>query len=166
MILRMRAEGGRPDGWKVLRRRLSSWRREWVPRLSNARDRSAVTAVFLTFAVVGAPLSSVVRRACDQCPPTCPMHRTKEPQKHRPSCHSASPEGNGQASDASSRPRFGRPPCSNHGVLPGVAMAPMVLPDSLRARFLPVTSAAPSWAEVDPARPAEPPDTPPPISLV
>jgi hypothetical protein len=145
---------------------VASFRSAWLPRLAEPRDRAAVTAVFLALALVGAPLTGSIRAVCDQCPVTCPMHQPAKAKQRKPSCHAAGPSAaheEGTDAGPSRGVGFTRPPCSHHGVVPGVALAPMILPGAVRSEFVPVTQGLRDPAPLGHVRANDPPDTPPPI---
>lgn len=140
-------------------------RGEWLPRLDDPRERSAVAAVLLSLALVGAPLMSSLSAVCDQCPVTCPMHQRVKPPQNKPSCHAGGAQSHHQADGkhGSNKVGFTRPPCSHHGVVPGVALAPMLLPGAIHTQYVPVARGIGALAPRAGARNSDPPDTPPPI---
>jgi hypothetical protein len=141
----------------------ASLRGDWLPRLSEPDDRRGVAAVLLSLALVGAPLAGSLGSDCRQCPVECPMHQPVK-AKRKPSCHagggSASHHGRGAETPGVG---FSKPPCSPHGVVPGVALAPMILPSAAHSHFVPVTRGLAAAAPLAHVRNSEPPDTPPPI---
>lgn len=143
----------------------ASLRREWLPRLDDPRERSAVAAVLLSLALAGAPLMSSLRSVCDQCPVTCPMHQPASTKQHKPSCHAggAPSHHHGHGKTGANKVGFTRPPCSHHGVVPGVALAPMILPGAIHTQYVPVARGIGAPAPLAHARNNDPPDTPPPI---
>jgi hypothetical protein len=145
----------------TLARNFASFLGDWLPHLSELRERSAFAAVLLCFALVGAPLTSAIQGRCGQCPATCPMHQAAEAGQHKPSCHAA-----GRSTSRHDDARgvgFTRPPCSHHGAVPGVALSPMILPAAVRSQFVPPIRGVGAPAPLARVRNSDPPDTPPPI---
>lgn len=135
------------------------------------RSTGILTAVALALTLVAAPMRAALRPACDLCPPDCPMHQVRAAGKQlkchgeapapKPKCHGAM--GVRHDDDDRRTPRIAKPPCGNHGAMPGLALAPMILPGATITRVAPICAAAPAAAFRAPRRGADPPDTPPPI---
>jgi hypothetical protein len=122
-----------------------------------------MASIFLALALVGAPLASSLRSVCHQCPVTCPMHQPVK-AKRKPSCHAAGATASHHDDDDAPRGvGLTRPPCSHHGVVPGVVLAPMILPGAVRSAFVAVTRPLHPRDPLAALRGNDPPDTPPPI---
>jgi len=139
------------------------------------RIPGAALAVLLALTLIAAPTHGALRATCDLCPPDCPMHQVNERGKRlkchggdvapKPKCHGGTGVGHDDAQAERGTPRLSKPPCGNHGVLPGLALAPMILPSATSALAVPLLQAPPRSALAAPRRGADPPDTPPPIRL-
>jgi hypothetical protein len=128
------------------------------------RIPGAALAALLALTLVAAPMHGALRATCDLCPPDCPMHQVGEGGK-RLKCHGGAGVGHDDAQAEGGMPRLSKPPCGNHGALPGLALAPMILPSATSTPVAPLVQAAPRTAFTAPRRGADPPDTPPPIRL-
>jgi hypothetical protein len=129
--------------------------------------RSIASSLLAALALLTAPAVGTLQRACNQCPPTCPMHRPVKAKKDKPSCHSQGSvgrqAGHHRADQSSSMPTYSRPPCGHNGAIPGVAMGPMVLPNGTSVRHY-VTPTEYMRREGNlRVRFREPPEPPPPI---
>lgn len=132
-----------------------------------SRQAGALLAVL---ALLLAPLRVALGADCDLCPPDCPMHAThgertaaaaEKASASVMKCHRAAAPA-AASDDSGDAPRLGRPACDSHGALPGLVLAPMLLPAALPGPRLP-GSLHPGTAEpLGAGRAAEPPDTPPP----
>jgi hypothetical protein len=127
--------------------------------------RRILLSPLVAFALLTAPTVGAIQSACDQCPPTCPMHRTVKPKRDKPSCHNQESMGmrHEEKAEKQQGPTFSRPPCGHSGIVPGVAMGPMVLSQGTWIRLQPPIDRFHSLLQRLRARFAEPPTTPPPI---
>jgi hypothetical protein len=148
--------------WARLLVRASSLRREWVPTVSDARERMATVALFAIVGLVGAPIAQMLSDQCRLCPPTCPMHHvTRAPEKR--GCHAGTSTGHETTSHHQNGQRLTRPPCGHTAQLPAVGVGPMVLNDGNGQIIAPIVRTAPDSLDAERSRLGEPPDTPPPI---
>jgi hypothetical protein len=108
---------------------------------------------------------SSLRSVCDQCPVTCPMHQPVKTSRQKPSCHAAGAPSHHHERDAMSPDKVGfkRPPCSHHGAVPGVVLAPMILTGAIYTEYVPVARGIGAPAPLAHVHSNDPPDTPPPI---
>ena len=139
---------------------------KWRPAIDERRERTALLSFLLVFSLLAAPVSQSLISVCDQCPPTCPMHRGENAKHHMVSCHHAMHSREGHASAGRARARevsLACPTCTGRGSMPAVSLGPMMMPGVPRLNLLPPATSAPSEEPRLPLRPAEPPDTPPPI---
>jgi len=136
-------------------------------------DRSRIAlAVTLALALLTAPMRVAFQPGCDLCPPDCPMHHAPAGQPkchgdHGPAalhCHNAL--GMRERASGDHSPHLTRPPCGNHGAVPGLTLAPMILPNAVCALIAPRVGARPLAQAGLARRGADPPDTPPPILSV
>jgi hypothetical protein len=130
--------------------------------------RSAALALLLALALFTAPMRGAIQRACDLCPPDCPMHRSAHGHSGhgdqgaaKMKCHNA-PAAK-VADRAGKLPRLGRPPCGSHGEVQGLALAPMILPAATAWHMVPDSRPTAPRAASLYERGIDPPDTPPPI---
>lgn len=136
-------------------------------RLRRGRKTSSIVlSPLVAFVLLSAPTVRAVQNVCDQCPPTCPMHRTVKSQRSKPSCHnqgSMHMQQTQERHDASGT-AFSRPPCGHRGTVPGAAMGPMILLDGISTRLrLPAAGLALRQKPLR-IRFNEPPNPPPPIA--
>ncbi|MGH7786358.1 MAG: hypothetical protein ACRERC_05790 [Candidatus Binatia bacterium] len=135
--------------------------------------RAVSLALTLAIALLTAPLTRVMGRDCQLCPPACPMHATHgepaaahghETVAKKPTCHGVPAAQHAAAARADRQGvRLTRPPCGNHSAVAGVAVAPMILPAVLPWRVVQAVEPATLEARTMRDRLNEPPDTPPPI---
>jgi hypothetical protein len=137
--------------------------REWIPALSDRRDRAAFVAVLAVFALLAAPIAQLSTNRCNQCPVTCPMHHEGHDHAGKPTCHGAHPAGVNAASDGDFGCNWTRPPCGHTGILPATGIGPMVLGESIRFVPAPLVDAVRNRLDASRTRLGDPPDTPPPI---
>jgi hypothetical protein len=153
-----------PQSWSRARAAaaiVASLRFDWLPRLAEPGERRAVGAVFLALALIGAPLAGSMESVCRQCPVSCPMHQPAK-TKAKPTCHAGGTSA-AHHDDATQGIGFTRPPCSDHGVVPGVALAPMILPEAVHSAVVLASRGPAASRPLAHVRSDEPPDTPPPI---
>jgi len=131
----------------------AAWLRRW-----------AGLAPLLALALLTTPLPRALRTTCDLCPPQCPMHRAQgahgDGSARHMHCHGAPPSAYGGRGTH----RVSRPPCSQHGVVAGFVQAPMLLPAAFAWQVRPRRRLQPNLGPLTPERPADAPDTPPPIA--
>jgi hypothetical protein len=129
------------------------------------KARSILLSPLVAFVLLSAPTIRAMQDVCDQCPPTCPMHRAVKPQRSKPSCHNQGSMHmqHEESAKAASGTALSRPPCGHSGMVPGVAMGPMILMDGISTRVpLPAGSLSPRQNRLQ-IRFNEPPTPPPPI---
>jgi len=139
---------------------------KWRPVIDERRERAALLSFLLVFSLLAAPVAQSLITVCDQCPPTCPMHRAERAKHHKISCHHALRSQQGRPSPGRAGARevsFARTLCTGRGPMPAVSLGPMMVPGVLQFDLLPPATSAPSEEPRLPLRLAEPPDTPPPI---
>ena len=158
-LTRSRAVGLLRASAKALRR----LHREWIPALSDPRDRAAFVAVLAVFALLGAPMAQLATNRCNQCPVTCPMHRDGHDHGGKPTCHGAHAAGMNAGSGDDFGCNWTRPPCGHDSVLPAAGIGEMVLGAPIRFVPAPMTDAVRNRLDANRARLGDPPDTPPPI---
>ena len=138
-------------------------RREWIPTLSDPRDRAAMVASLAVFVLLGAPIAQLSTNRCNQCPVTCPMHHEGHDHAGKPTCHGAHANGVNALSGDDVGCNWTRPPCGHTGVLPAAGIGPMDLSESIRFVPAPLVDAVRNRLDDSRTRLGEPPDTPPPI---
>ena len=140
--------------------------------LSIARQRSIGLVLTVVLALVGAPAVSAVRNQCNVCPRTCPMHHddaSPQPGKAQHlKCHAA-PAASAQHEHPPVKhargSALGRATCGNHGIMPATVLPPMILPAAQPRVIVAMAGAAPLSDPTRCGRLADPPDTPPPITV-
>jgi hypothetical protein len=159
--MRARAFGLLRTSVRALRR----LRGEWLPVLSDRRDRAAMIASLAVFALLGAPIAQLGTDRCNQCPVTCPMHQHGHDHDGKPTCHGAHSAGVNAATSGDFDCNWSRPPCGHTAVLPTAAIGPMILAEPIRFVPAPLVDPVRSRADHGDTRFRDPPDTPPPISF-
>lgn len=139
---------------------------------SIARQRSLGLVLTVVLALVGAPAVSAVRNQCNVCPRTCPMHHVDaSPQPAKAAhlkCHAPAAASEHQQHipvKHARGPALGRATCGNHGIMPATVLPPMILPAAQPRLIVAMADAPPLSNPAHCGRLADPPDTPPPITV-
>ena len=125
------------------------------------------SALLAALALILAPLRAAFAVECGLCPADCPMHAAHaaagDDHDRAPvmKCHGAAKHGDASPARTGAA-QFRRPACDAHGALPGLALAPLVLPAAAPAVVLVARIARPPVVPLASTRSADPPDTPPP----
>jgi len=130
--------------------------RRGTDRLKGSCGLTVVLALLL------APMTAIVRPACDHCPPDCPMHANAHGASTKRGCHeSGSSAKVGQ--HCQTKTGFMRPGCGHARVTAPIAIARAVLPERNLTWVAPVRFALTEHAPAMFVRDADPPESPPPI---
>lgn len=120
-------------------------------------------ALLAALALLLAPLQAAFAAECGLCPPDCPMHAEHAAREGRGpvmKCHGGAARDTDHAQ--AKAPQWRRPACDAHGALPGLTLAPVILPAASPAIILPARAGLPPAVPGALSRSADPPDTPPP----